>query len=166
MVTPLVLRLDGYEATRAAFRWNVPERLNLGVACCDVHTASAVALVDAAPDGRREWTYGELREQSNRFANALGGLGVVRGDRVAFALPQGASAAIAHLGTYKAGAVAVPLSELFGPDAVRHRLGDSGARLVVSGEATADVVGEVAAEVGTRVVHAAELPRLLADASA
>jgi acetyl-CoA synthetase len=165
MVTPVVPRLDRYDAIRRAFRWKVPARLNLGAACCDVHPPSSLALVEAG-DGRREWTYGELREQSNRFANALGGLGVVRGDRVAFALPQGASAAIAHLGTYKAGAVAVPLSELFGPDAVRHRLGDSGARLVVSGEATADVVGEVAAEVGTRVVHAAELPRLLADASA
>src|SRR5829696_8003 len=165
MVTPIVPRLDGYDATRAAFRWNVPERLNLGVACCDVHTPSAVALVDVAPDGRREWTYGELRGQSNRFANALRGLGVARGERVAFAVPQGATAAIAHLVTYKAGAVAVPLSELFGPDAIRHRLGDSGARVVVTGAATADVVAEVAAEVGTRVVHARDLPRLLSDAS-
>jgi acetyl-CoA synthetase len=133
MVTPLVPRLDDYDAIRSAFRWRIPGRLNIGVACCDVHVPSGLALVDVATDARREWTFGDLRDHSNRFAKALRGLGVARGDRVAFALPQGATAASAHLGTYKAGAVAVPLSELFGLDAIRHRLGDSGARVVVTG---------------------------------
>jgi acetyl-CoA synthetase len=118
------------------FHWKVPERLNIGVACTDAQPARRVALVHVGPDGTRRLTFGELARQSNRMANALVGLGLVAGDRVAVILPQAPDTAVAHLGAYKAGMIAVPLSTLFGPDGLLFRLHDSGARAVVTDAAT------------------------------
>ncbi|MEP7105298.1 MAG: AMP-binding protein [Chloroflexota bacterium] len=132
----VALRGRNHRELARNFRWKVRERLNIGVACADAQPARRGALVHVAPDGARRLTFGELARQSNRMANALLGLGLVAGDRVAVILPQAPETAVAHLGTYKAGMVAVPLSVLFGPDALRFRLQDSGARAVVIDDAT------------------------------
>ena len=63
-------------------------------------------------------------------ANALAALGVRRGDKVAIILPQRPETAIAHIACYQLGAIAVPLSFLFGPDALEYRLNDSAAKVV------------------------------------
>src|SRR5213079_2026730 len=77
----------------------------------------------------------DLKRLSNRCANALAALGIGRGDRVGVLLPQRPETAIAHLAIYKLGAVAVPLFVQFGPDALEHRLADSGAKaLITDGE--------------------------------
>ena len=76
-------------------------------------------------------TFGELSDDSNRLANALGGLGVAPGDRVGIVLPQRPETAVAHLAAAKLGAIAVPLSVLFGPDALDMRLRDAGVRVVL-----------------------------------
>ena len=105
-------------------------------------TASGrLALIYEAPDGTVErFTFDDLKRLSNRCANALAGLGIGRGDRVGILLPQRPETAIAHLAIYKLGAVAVPLFVQFGPDALEHRLADSGARaLITDGENLAKV---------------------------
>ena len=85
-----------------------------------------VALVYVTPTGRPEpWTFRDIRDRANRFANAMAGLGVQRGDRVALLLGQHPDAAVAHVATYALGAIAVPLFSLFGPDALEFRLADS-----------------------------------------
>jgi acetyl-CoA synthetase len=138
-----------YAELRASFSWEVPEALNIGALCADRHPRSAPAMVDVAPDGtRREISFGELSELSNRLANAYSGLGVGPGDRVAIALPQSLETGLAHLAAYKLGAIAVPLSTLFGPDAFRHRIADSGARLVVTGPALEEGLTEIARDLG------------------
>src|SRR5207245_297832 len=98
--------------------------------------SSRLALIYEAPDGRVErFTFDDLRRLSNRCANALAGLGVKPGDRVGVLLPQRPETAIAHLAIYKLGAVAVPLFVQFGPDALEHRLADSGTKaLITDGE--------------------------------
>src|SRR5438093_742232 len=129
----------------AGFVWEIPERFNMGIACCDVQPSAAPALVCVSPDGSsREYSFGEIAEYSNRVANALRGLGVARGDRVGVVLTQSLETCIAHLGIYKLGAVAVPMSVLFGPDALRHRLGDSGAIAVITDEPRLELVREAA----------------------
>ncbi|MGI8422260.1 MAG: AMP-binding protein [Gaiellaceae bacterium] len=143
----------------------MPERFNIGVACSDVHPGDDVALVEVGENDVREWTFGELSEQSNRCANALAALGVEPGARVAFVLPQGLAGAVMHLGVSKLGAVAMPLSALFGPDALRHRLADSGARVVVTSTAGAARVEPVAAEVGVHAIAEPELAAMLVAAS-
>ena len=117
-----------YESLRERHRWNVPSSFNIAVGCCDRHPGGDAALVT----DRETYSFGRLRELSNRFANALAALGVSRGDRVAIFLPQSAETGIAHVAAYKLGAVAVPMTVLFGPQAVQYRLGDSGARVVVT----------------------------------
>ena len=70
--------------------------------------------------------------RANRLANALAAQGLGRGDRIGILLPQSPEAAIAHVATYKMGAIAVPLFTLFGADALEYRLADSGARALVT----------------------------------
>jgi acetyl-CoA synthetase len=138
-----------YEELCRAFRWEIPASLNLGVACADRQPPDALALIEVAPDGtRREFTFGRLAELSNRLANGLRALGVEAGDRVAIVLPQRVETGLAHLAIYKLGAIAVPLSGLFGPSALRHRLGDSGARVVVTDGDHLALLAELAGELG------------------
>lgn len=126
---------QSFEQLRRDFRWRVPEHYNIGVDVCDKHAhryeQPALFLENAEGHSYRV-TFGELKSRSNRFANALRGLGVVRGDRVAIVLPQREETVIAHIAVYKLGAVALPLSILFGPDAVEFRLSDSGAKVAIS----------------------------------
>jgi acetyl-CoA synthetase len=128
-----------YEALSSGFRWRIPPRFNIAVACCDAWAATAPdrpAVLDVRPDGSVDvLTFAALRDAAGRFAAALAGLGVVRGDRVAIMLPQGPHVPIAHMAVYKLGAVAVPLANLFGVDAVAYRLQDSGARVLVTNAA-------------------------------
>jgi acetyl-CoA synthetase len=128
-------RGDSYDEVYRSFRWALPERFNIGVACCDRHATGEgrLALVYEAPDGRvAHFSFDDLKLLSNRCANALKGLGIRAGDRVGVLLPQRPETAIAHLAIYKLGAVAVPLFVQFGPDALEHRLADSGARALIT----------------------------------
>lgn len=118
--------------TRAAFRWDIPARYNIGVDCCDriaAATPDALAIIDAGQG--RSVSFAALRGLSNRLANALSAL-VQRGDRVGVLLPQRIETAAAHLAVLKMGAISIPLFKLFGPDALQHRLGDSGAKVVIT----------------------------------
>ena len=86
-------------------------------------------------DGARtDFTYRELDREADRLAAALRRLGVGRGDRVALVLPQRFETAVAHIALYRLGAVAMPLSMLFGPDALEYRINDSEARLAIVDE--------------------------------
>ncbi len=125
-----------YDALCARFQWAIPERYNIGVDVCDRWAAIAPerpAIIDVAGDGNRTiLDYGSLRALSNRLANALQARGIRPGDRVALLLPQGRDVAIAHVAIYKLGAIALPLADVFGIDALRYRLGDSGAKALIT----------------------------------
>jgi len=119
---------DRYRQVYESFRWDVPERFNIAEVCCrrHAHDASRVALYWEDEEGATSTqTFRELQEQANRLSNALAGLGVARGDRVGIILPQRPETAIAHIACYQMGAVAMPLSILFGPEALEYRLRDS-----------------------------------------
>ena len=119
---------------RAAFDWRIPERFNVARGCCDDWAEAEpdrLAIVDLS-DGRRAWTYGALRDASDRLAGVLSRGGVGRGNRVAILLPQRAEVMVAHFAAMKLGAVSLPLFTLFGPDALEYRLRDAGAVAVVS----------------------------------
>ena len=77
------------------------------------------------------YTFAALQRAANRLSNALVALGVARGDKVAIILPQRPETAIAHIACYQLGAVAVPLSFLFGPEALEYRLANSETKVVV-----------------------------------
>ena len=123
----------GIDEIHRRFSWSVPPRYNLGAACSDHQRAADVALLHARGDGTVDrYAYGDLSRLSNSLANALRADGVGRGDRVAVILPQSPLTVVAHLAAYKLGALAVPLSSLFGPDALEVRLRDSAAKLAIT----------------------------------
>jgi acetyl-CoA synthetase len=111
--------------------------LNIAHEAVDRHATGAagnrVALRWLGRDGsQRDFSYAELRELSNRFANTLRGLGVGPGDRVVSLLGRIPELHIAALGSWKLGAVFCPLFSAFGPEPVRTRLEKSGARVLVT----------------------------------
>jgi acetyl-CoA synthetase len=125
-----------YELLIAGFRWRIPARFNIALACCDAWAAAEpnrIALIRRHSDASLTPTsYGDLKRRSDALAHALRARGVVRGDRVAILLPQSVETVIAHFAAYKLGAVAVPLAALFGEDALRYRLRTSGAKADVT----------------------------------
>ncbi len=133
-----------YEELRAEFRYRIPPRFNLGHDALDAQRADALALIYEGPTGDvQRYTFGQLTQLSNRFANALAHLGIVRGDRVGILLGQRPETALAHVTLYRMGAIAVPLFTQFGPEALAWRLGNSGAKIVVTDGANVAKVREI-----------------------
>src|SRR5271155_897282 len=119
---------------RAKHRWKVPPDYNVVIDCLDRHTElrDKVALIYEDDEGHSaRYTFGQMIEASNRFANALRGLGINRGDVVAIHTPQRPETAIAHMALYRLGAIALPISKLFGPDALQYRLDNSSAKAIL-----------------------------------
>jgi acetyl-CoA synthetase len=151
---------DRYAEIYQDFRWHVPHEYNMAHVCCrrwaenPVTTKNrAVTLHYAAALGQKNikspaqsplsLSYGELYKQANQFSGVLAGLGVKRGDKVAIILPQCLETAVAYMAVLQMGAVAVPLSQLFGVDALEYRLQDSGTVVAVVDESTAANVAAV-----------------------
>ena len=140
---------DAYEALHASFGWRVPTSFNMAEACCRRwaarrRCATQTAVIEDGP-GRppRAYSYGTLAEEACRLSHALRLLGVRRGDRVAIVLPQRFETAVAYMAVLQMGAVAMPLSQLFGPEALEYRLQDSAAVVALVDEATGPAVLQV-----------------------
>src|SRR5262249_27498361 len=133
-----------------SFRWRLPERYNLGADASDPRRGRSPAIIATDGEGVTDvLDFAGLAERSNRFANALRAAGVRAGDRVAIVLPQRIETAIAHVAVYKLGAIAVPLSVLFGPDALELRLRDSGATMLIGERRALDLAGELGYDLPT-----------------
>jgi acetyl-CoA synthetase len=134
----MTLEIGSYEEAVATHEWRVPERYNIAVDCCDKHPADKLAMIHEDYEGNvREVSWGELQEWSDRFANVLRAHGVERGDRVAMVLPATPETAAAFFGTWKAGAILLSMSVLYGDDGIRHRIDDSEPKVVVTDAANA-----------------------------
>jgi acetyl-CoA synthetase len=145
----LIKRAATYREIYEGFRWEIPARFNMAVACCDrwAGDPERVALIHEQPDrDPRRYTFAELQGLSNRCANMFVGLGLQRGDRVLVLLGQRPEAAIAHLGAWRAGMISVVCSVLFGADAVQYRVQTSGAKLVITDDANLAKAVEAAGE--------------------
>jgi acetyl-CoA synthetase len=128
-----VVRGDSYAEIHAAYRWDVPAEFNIAAACCGRWASDRARFALYWEDEQGDTaacSFWDLQQQANRLSNALAALGVGRGDRVALVLPQRPETVVAHLAVYQLGAIAVPLSFLFGPDALEYRLVNSGTRVV------------------------------------
>src|SRR5215470_10224265 len=124
-----------YAEVYTRFRWQLPATFNIGVDVCDRHAndPSRLAMIYEDESGQvSTHTFGEFRARSNQLAHALISLGIGHGERVGIILSQRPETAVAHLAAYKLGAVALPLSTLFGPEALEYRLRDAGAKVVVT----------------------------------
>jgi acetyl-CoA synthetase len=124
-----------FDTIYTKFRWAIPDRLNIASQVCERHQSDPyrIAVYYENSDGETAiYSFGQLKTLSDQFANALKGLGVARGDRVAIVLSQRIETVISHLAIYKLGAVALPLAILFGREALEYRLRDSGSKLAIT----------------------------------
>jgi acetyl-CoA synthetase len=133
-----VADLSGSTAER--FEWDIADRLNIAEACTDHQNPEDPALIVDDGSAARVVSFSELGLLSRRFSSMLADSQIVLGDRVAVMVPQGVEVAAAHLGTWRFGAISVPLSVKFGPEAVAYRLQHCGAKvLVIDGDCLARV---------------------------
>jgi acetyl-CoA synthetase len=123
-------------------KWFVGGKLNVSYNCLDRHLEGenawrrnkAAILWEGEPGDQRVLTYGELHREVCRFANVLKGLGVKKGDRVAVYMPMIPELAVAVLACTRIGA---PHSVVFGgfsAEALRDRILDAGARVVITAD--------------------------------
>ncbi len=134
---------DRYKALHQGFGWQVPQHFNMAQACCgqwaaQTKTAQRVAVLEhvAGQGLGRSWTFAKLQRDANRLSRLLKAQGVQRGDRVAIVMPQRFETAVAYMAVLQMGAVAMPLSMLFGPEALSFRIQDSQTRVAVCDEST------------------------------
>ncbi len=135
---------DHYAAMHGGFRWPVPASFNIAEVCCRrwaeagedaEETSIRIAIIDHSTLGNGTFhSYFALSQAANRLSNVLAALGVRRGDRVAIVMPQRFETAVAYMAVLQMGAVAMPLSILFGPEALEYRLQDSEAVLAICDE--------------------------------
>jgi acetyl-CoA synthetase len=129
---------DHYDHLYQNYRWHVPADFNIAHWCCTrwANEIDRVAIfMDDDINGDSVITYAELQRGANQLSHAMTKLGIKRGDRVAIVMPQRPEVAIAHIACHQIGAVAMPMSVLFGPDALDYRLQDSAATLVITDQA-------------------------------
>lgn len=138
--------LQNYEELRKTFKWSDADKdidwfpggmVNAAYNAVDRHAKGArkdkVALIHDDGDGHiRKFTFQQLFELTNKFANVLKKLGIKRQDRVFFFLQRSPELYAGFLGAIKYGAIASPMFPAFGPDAIRDRMLDSGAIAIVT----------------------------------
>lgn len=138
-----------YEVARADFSWDairaelqgLPEGRGLNIAheAVDRHSGGRlcgrVALKWLGGEGAsRDFTYGDLKEQSNRFANILRGFGIGKGDTVSTLAGRIPELYIAALGVLKNTSVFCPLFAAFGPEPIYQRLNRGDAKILLTTE--------------------------------
>ncbi|RBH59155.1 MULTISPECIES: AMP-binding protein [Pseudomonas] len=136
---------DYQQAAQAGLKGTLTA-LNACVECCDRYALPGrIALFWEGRDGSSAiYTFSELQDKAARFANFLLTQGVRRGDKVAALLPRNVELLITLFATWRIGAVYQPLFTAFGPKSIEHRLGGSGAKLVVTDVVNRDKLSEVA----------------------
>jgi acetyl-CoA synthetase len=135
-----------YEEIHKSFQWKIPQFFNMGSDICDkwAYQRYRLALIYLSENGKDEkYTFWDLRNLSNKFVNGLRNYGISKGDRIGIILSQCPEAVICHLAAYKMGAIAVPLSDFLGVDAIEYRLSNCEVKAVISDEVNFHKIMEV-----------------------
>ena len=129
------MKPSSYQELYNNFKWNIPEKFNIGFSCCDRfanENFDKLALIYEDENGNvQKYSYGEIQRLSNKLCNLLITLGIKKGDRFAILLSQQPETLIAHLSGYRMGLICVPLFVLFGEDALEYRLNNSEAKVLI-----------------------------------
>jgi acetyl-CoA synthetase len=138
--------LDWFAPWQKVLEWNAPwakwfvdAKLNVTYNCVDRHARSArrnkAAIIwEGEPGDSRVLTFGMLEREVNRFANALKSLGVAKGDRVAIYMGMVPELAIAMLACAKIGAAHSVVFGGFSAEALRERINDAEAKVVITAD--------------------------------
>jgi acetyl-CoA synthetase len=153
-----------YRKEIEAFRWEIPTDYNI-VDTVEGHARrdpDKVAVIWEDADGKeRRVTYAELVDGTRRFGSALIALGVHKADPVLHVLPRLPEAHMAQLGTFVAGGVAVPCSEMLKSKEIAYRSQVSGAKVIVADVSTVETVDAARGEcpLETFIVIGSKEPR-------
>ncbi len=131
------------------FVWDIPETYNIAARILQGRERDhdSIAIIHQREDGTvNNVSFASLAAQTRGVAEYLRSKGVVKGDRVGISVPQSPEAAAIHLGVYSLGAIAVPMSLIYGRDTYRHIISNSGARLVFAASNAAEFVRGLRAE--------------------
>ena len=125
-----------YDFPKGEVKWFVGGKLNVSVNCLDRHLETrgdqpAIIWESDDPEVDKTYTYKELHAEVCRFANGLKARGVKKGDRVCIYMPMVAEAAIAMLACARIGAVHLIVFGGFSPDALKDRIIDSEAAVII-----------------------------------
>jgi acetyl-CoA synthetase len=120
-------------------KWFVGGKLNVAYNCVDRHVEAGngdrVAIhFEGEPGDSRAITYAQLKDEVSQAANALTELGIRQGDRVAIYMPMIPETAVAMLACARIGAIHSVVFAAFSPDALRSRIDDAGAKLVITAD--------------------------------
>jgi acetyl-CoA synthetase len=134
---------DSMEEARQEFEWRLPDTFNPGRFLVDRWAEesgerTALQYRDETAGVSGTSTYAKIRDQTNQLANYFEEAGLEAGDRVALNVPNKREILLSYVAAWKLGAIPVPLSTLYGPDALEYRLTDSGAVLAVVDECNVD----------------------------
>ena len=122
------------------FKWFVNGKLNITENCLDKNLEkrkNKVALIwepESPQEKERRFTYYDLYQEVNKFANALKKLGVKKGDRVGIYLPMVPEVIIAMLACARIGAVHVVVFSAFSSQALKIRLQDTEAKVLITAD--------------------------------
>lgn len=127
------------DANAPFFKWFEDGELNVSENCLDRHVASGLGertaiIFEGEPGDVRKISYQELLDEVSRAANGMKSLGVKAGDRVVIYMPMIPEAAIAMLACTRIGATHSVVFGAFSAQALRDRVKDAGARLVVTAD--------------------------------
>lgn len=125
-----------WEEVEKEFSWYETGKVNMAHEIIDRHANSwrrnKVALYYSDETRDEKYTYQDMKNLSNQFGNVLRNIGIEKGERVFFFMPRAPEIYIGMIGTLKIGAIAGPLFEAFMEQAVRDRLENSEASVLVT----------------------------------
>ncbi len=131
-----VYRNFDWKEVEKNFSWHETGKVNMAYEAIDRHTETwrknKVALYYSDAKRNEKYTFQDLKDLSNQFANVLRKIGVQKGERVFLFMPRSPEIYVSLLGTIKVGAIAGPLFEAFMEQAVRDRLENSDASALVT----------------------------------
>ena len=126
-------KILNYDRLYNTFNLNIPLKFNIASATIDKFAnTNRVALKNIKFNGELEnLSFRFIQKKSNQLANALDNLNLNRNDRVGIILGQCPETLISHISCFKSGKISIPLFNLFGVEALKFRLNDSSASVII-----------------------------------
>ena len=160
-----------YEEARKDFRWSErwevfdgnKERFNIAHECVGRHVSDEVAIRIKFDDRHKEiYTFKEFDRLVSQFANMIERLDIQQGDRIVLLLPPSLEYYVSMFGALRRGAVVVPCSPLFGPEAVSFRIENSQAKVIVTNKGMVDSIDKRFAS-ALQLIESEQLRHMMKD---
>ena len=137
-----------YKKEFQSWKWDIPEKHNIGYDCIDKHTKTdkknKVALYWEDGDGDTDkFTLQEMKNLTDKFGDVLRNLGFKKGDRYLIRLPNLPQFQISFLGGIKIGAVPIPSSVMFRTHEIEYRVNDSSSKAVITTSKYVEAVNKI-----------------------